>query len=515
MSVTLYRKYRPQNFSELVGQNHIKETLQNEIKAGRIAHAYLFSGPKGVGKTTTARLLAKAVNCENLRGAEPCNHCRSCQEITEGRALDVIEIDAASHTQVDNVRENIIPNARTAPSRLKYKIFIIDEVHMLSLSAFNALLKILEEPPLHVIFILATTELHKLPETIISRCQRFDFRRVGISDIKKRLKKISEWEKIKVEEEVIDIIASLAEGSIRDAESILGQVFSLGEKKITKEIAELVLPRSNFELMYNLFSSFLARDKKKSLEVINELVKEGVNIKIFIDQFIDFLRQCILFKIDKNLEDLSFYDINAKAGAFNKQIERVDLDFLREIINKLIFYKKEIDYVNISQLPLELLAIDICDYKREKENSNPGNILPEEKEEIPDNKSEAKEKENKQKDSPILKEVADKWQNIVRKLNENNHSLALVLRNCAPLKNKGNELTIGCAFKFHQEKLSEKKSRKIIEDLLTDVLDRQIKAKFVVSEIKFPEEKTKIEDNENNEVDEIIESFGGEVLGEA
>src|SRR3989338_7584274 len=174
MSIALYRKYRPQKFADLVDQNHIKITLENEIKQGRIAHAYLFTGPRGIGKTTTARLLAKAINWEQrtARQSEPCNECFACQNISEGSALDVIEIDAASHTGVDNVRENIIESVRFSPTRLKYKVFIIDEVHMLSISAFNALLKTLEEPPEHVVFVLATTEVHKVPETIMSRCQR-------------------------------------------------------------------------------------------------------------------------------------------------------------------------------------------------------------------------------------------------------------------------------------------------------------------------------------------------------
>ncbi|PJB19346.1 DNA polymerase III, subunit gamma and tau, partial [Candidatus Falkowbacteria bacterium CG_4_9_14_3_um_filter_36_9] len=186
---TLYRKYRPQNFKEVVGQNHIKLTLEQEVESGKIAHAYIFCGPRAVGKTTLARVLAKAVNCERIKAGEhePCNKCSSCQDITIGRNMDIMEIDAASHTGVDNVRENIIASTRIFPSRSKYKVFIIDEVHMLSLSAFNALLKIIEEPPAYVLFILCTTEIHKVPTTIISRCQRFDFKRISLSDMTGKL----------------------------------------------------------------------------------------------------------------------------------------------------------------------------------------------------------------------------------------------------------------------------------------------------------------------------------------
>jgi DNA polymerase-3 subunit gamma/tau len=223
MSNVLYRKYRPQKLADVVGQKHIVQTLFNAIKNNHLGQAYLFTGPRGTGKTSVARILAKTINCLDLQDAQACGKCFNCLTITEGRALDIIEIDAASNTGVDNVRE-IIEAVKLPPTSLKYKVYIIDEVHMLSSGAFNALLKTLEEPPAHVIFILATTEIHKVPETIISRCQRFDFTRLPIQLIIQKLSAIAKSEKIQISPESLEMIALASEGGMRDAESILGQI---------------------------------------------------------------------------------------------------------------------------------------------------------------------------------------------------------------------------------------------------------------------------------------------------
>jgi len=235
MAWVLYRKYRPQKFSEFVGQEHIVKTLTNAISSGLISHAYLFYGPRGSGKTTIARLFAKAVNCQNRKGGdfEPCNQCFSCKEISEGRAVDLIEIDAASHRGIDEIRD-LREGIKFAPTRLKYKVFIIDEAHQLTKEAANALLKTLEEPPSHAIFILATTEIHKMIPTIISRCQRFDFRKLTVPEILKKLEIICQKEKIKIEKVALELIAQNAQGSMRDAESLLDQVSTSFDKKEIK-----------------------------------------------------------------------------------------------------------------------------------------------------------------------------------------------------------------------------------------------------------------------------------------
>jgi DNA polymerase-3 subunit gamma/tau len=264
MSLVLYRKYRPQTFAEIIGQEHVVQTLTNAISSGMISHAYLFAGPRGSGKTSIARLLAKAVNCQNRkeREAEPCNQCSSCLEIMEGRSLDLIEIDAASHRGIDEVRE-LRDGIRFVPTKSKYKVFIVDESHMLTREAFNALLKILEEPPAHAIFVLATTEIQKMISTVISRCQRFDFRKLTSPEIIKRLEIISEKEKVKIEKAALELIALNSGGSIRDGESLLDQALTFSttlNRELRAEDIKELLGLVEIELV-SKFTDFICEKK--------------------------------------------------------------------------------------------------------------------------------------------------------------------------------------------------------------------------------------------------------------
>lgn len=507
MSQTLYRKYRPQTFNELIGQNHIRLTLENEIKNQRISHAYLFTGPRGVGKTTTARILAKAVNCEKRNKAEPCNVCLSCREITNGNSLDTMEIDAASHTQVENVRENIIPNTRTAPTKNKYKVFIIDEAHMLSLSAFNALLKILEEPPAHVIFILATTEVHKLPETIISRCQRLDFKRVAALEIKDCLARIAKEEKIEVADKVLEIISLMGDGSMRDAESILGQVFSLGEKKITLEVAELLLPRSDFLMIFGLWQKLVNKETKEAIELINRLVEEGVDLKYFCRQFIDFLRGAILTKIDQNLGVYSYFQIDKnQKEEFFALLEKTSENDLRQMIEEFVRRQREIDLTPIPQLPLELAVIKLSGLEKAIPRQ-PSKVNP--KELTLGREEPAKPVIESGED---LKEIENKWVEMVKSLNHQNHSLALVLKNCRPISLNGQNLTIGCNFSFHQERLSDRKNLEKVEKIIHEVIKKKLKIKFIVSPAVSDGSQSAEEDGKEKNINDVLEAFSGEVV---
>src|SRR5262252_5813475 len=290
------RKFRPQLFEELVGQKPIVQTLQNAIQMDRIGHAYLFSGPRGVGKTTTARILAKGLNCERGPTVTPCNVCPSCQEIASGRSIDVFEIDAASNTGVDNIRE-LRESAKYAAARSRYKIFIIDEVHMLSSSAFNALLKILEEPPPHVVFIMATTERHKVPATILSRCQQFIFKTISPSEIHAHLRQIADREGVKIADRALSYIVKASEGSMRDAQSRLDQIISFSGQEVVDEDVRDVLGFIPSEILERTLDALADRNSKALIENIAIVVDQGLNLQQYVREFIGKIRDLLIIKL--------------------------------------------------------------------------------------------------------------------------------------------------------------------------------------------------------------------------
>ena len=293
--LVIARKYRPQTFDEVVGQEHIARTLKNAIEMKRMAHAYLFSGPRGVGKTTTARILAKALNCQIGPTSSPCNQCTACTEITDGRALDVIEIDGASNRGIDEVRE-LRENVKFTPSSLRYKIYIIDEVHMLTDPAFNALLKTLEEPPEHIVFMFATTEPHRIPLTIKSRCQRFNFKLIPRVQIIERLKHICQKENIKIDQDSLMLIARSGEGSMRDAESIMDQVVSYTGKEVKKEEVIFILGILPMELLNRATDMIIESRPKDILNLLDEINEGGYNIHQFINDLRQHFRNILILK---------------------------------------------------------------------------------------------------------------------------------------------------------------------------------------------------------------------------
>jgi DNA polymerase-3 subunit gamma/tau len=286
------RKWRPQRFEDVVGQEHITNTLKNAIKENRIAHAYLFTGPRGVGKTTTARILAKTLNCENRKDSEPCNECEMCKSIQNSRLIDIIEIDAASNRGIDEIR-TLRDSVKYAPTRGKYKVYIIDEVHMLTRESFNAFLKTLEEPPEHIIFIFATTDVHKLPLTIISRCQRYDFRRIQLDKIKETLKMIADEEKIDIDDKTLTIIAKKADGALRDAESYFDQVVAFSKGKIDAELVKQMLNLIDEEIYFNISDAVIEKDFRVVFQTSEKIYENGWDFGDFLDGLIEHFRNIL------------------------------------------------------------------------------------------------------------------------------------------------------------------------------------------------------------------------------
>ncbi len=535
MSVTIYRKYRPQAWAEISGQNHVKVTLAFEIATGKIAHAYLFSGPRGVGKTTAARIFARAVNClerakrspQDGDAGEPCGACESCLAIAEGRALDVIEIDAASHRGIDAVRENIIENARFSPSRLACKVFIIDEVHMLTTEAFNALLKSLEEPPSRVVFILATTELHKVPQTILSRCQRFDFRKIPFTDLVERLHALAEREKVKVDRRTLEEIARQSEGSLRDAESLLGKVLTMGDgKRVTYDEALVVLPRSDAESLASFVDALLHRDARSAIMTIGDCLEGGVDLDQFATDAIELLRKTLLTRMSGN-PDVFTSELDEEG---KKRLEGwaslAEPAWLVPAIETLMDKRRDIKTSHPAQLPLELAVVRICEGLPAAPETSGGAAVqrpaprpavrqavpapaaaPSPAKAVPSAAEVIAVKEAElaaAAEPPVLEAVGDgapaiaesavpvttvetiraRWKEFMEKAGEQNHGLLYLLGVGSPVEVAGKIVRIGFDFAFHKDKLNQEKNRRMIEKALAGIIGAEVRVEGVLLEKK-------------------------------
>jgi len=532
MSTTLYRKYRPSDFSQVIGQKHIVQTLKNAIRSGRVGQAYLFAGPRGTGKTSIARIFAKAINCTSLKNGEPCQKCEACKAISDGKSLDIIEIDAASHTGVDNIRE-LKETVKLPPSALKYKVYIIDEVHMLSGGAFNALLKTLEEPPAHVVFILATTEVHKIPETILSRVQRFDFTRLTIEEIIKRLSEIAKLEKVKVDREALEIIASSSEGGMRNAESLLGQVIALEDKQITAKEVEFILGTVSEKEMADFVGLIIEKKFPGVFSKISGLRDSGTDFKNFGKSLLNYLRQMLIIKINPDLgEKLSFEMTKEKLEQIKKQVSSISAGEILNFINTL---QENMERFKNSQIHQLFLEASIASLVISSDNPKQNNSVISQAKKVPaispspasaksigkkeevnyQNKTIAKPEKkinrpNSQNISADLDLVLTNWPGVIEALKEYNHSLSSVLKMSRPAFIEGNYLLLKTKYDFYKEKIAETKTRLTIEEAIDKITGVHLKLK-VLTEKEFAEDYPDFKEKKNI-LQEAVDIFGGKIV---
>ncbi len=538
MTEVLYRKYRPLNFDDVVGQQHVIKTIKNSIKNDKVAHAYLFSGSRGIGKTTIARILAKVINCENPKDSNPCNECDICQSINQNKFLDMVEIDAATHTQVDKMRD-IIDRINFTPSFGKYKVYIIDEVHMLSKGAFNALLKTLEEPPSHVVFILATTEIHKIPATIISRCQRFDFRRLKVVEITNCLTDIAKKEGVKVSKKALDFIAINANGGMRDSESLMGQILSVSGDEITLEDVQEILSVVDISISIKMVGLILEKKYSEAIEYIDEITDSGYDIEQFTISIIEFSRKLLLIKISSDMEQHFASEMTEEQITELKKLSEVaTLSQVVQIIREFIKAKEGIRSAIIPQLPLELAVAQIAiedkdgksltnsdknDYNRKiakpikkiteqvsksvkqsgdfikksieggesiirdaivnkNEEAEIKNTEPVKIEEIKETEDKVVEKQKDIESNISLELVKDEWCDILEEVKPHNHSLTAFLKTCQPVATAENEILISCEYSFHKDKLNKLENKIIIENVMKEIFKTEILVKFIAHE---------------------------------
>jgi len=479
MSQVLYRKYRSQNFDELRGQNHISPILKNAVKKGSISHAYLFTGSRGTGKTSAARIFTKAINCSKLSKGNPCNKCESCKAITDGKFMDLVEIDAASNRGIDQIRE-LKERIEFNPVEGKYKVYIIDEVHMLTSEAFNALLKTLEEPPEHVIFILATTDSHKLPPTILSRCQRYDFRLGSDGEIAQLIDDIAKKEGIKISSEAKDILVHNAKGSFRDALSLLdvvysGQLDTAKPKEINANEVKDILGIPDSTMVYYLLEKLVENDKSAALEMVEEIDREGVNLQQFVKYTLQMLKDILTKKMKEELDENEY--------SFAKDLDIQDIVML---INGFLKIERNLKNSSIPVLELEVLVGEMNFNSREvseakstsktkgsstSQKSKPNNQKDDQGKSASKDKKESSGKEKKQKEGTglTLQIIKKDWKKVTKKIQPANGHLFAFLDRVNLMSFENDKLVLEVPFQFHKDRIEDPKSREAIHTVCQEV----------------------------------------------
>jgi len=519
--LSYYRKYRPQTFEEVVGQEHITRTLQNAVRLNRLAHAYLFSGPRGTGKTTTARILAKSLNCEKGPTPNPCGQCPMCQRITSGYALDIMEIDGASNRRIDEIRE-LRDKIKFVPTEGRFKVYIIDEVHMLTDPAFNALLKTLEEPPAQVIFVLATTQPHKLPATILSRCQRFDFKRISIQDMIDRLGLVAEKEGLKVSLDSLTLIARSAQGSMRDSLSILDQIVSYTGEKIELEDVIVTLGMVDTVTLFNLVEVIADKNCTKALELVDQLVGEGKDLRQVCKDLIEYFRNLLLVKVCENVEELVVGTKEFKKQLY-QQAESFSSSELLKIISALAETESSMRWEPQERLLLEVALIRLTSKEEgakervseERMAESRGDSL----ESLKQSRTKVLPIPDQQAEELSLERVQRDWSKVLEGVKAKRMSAFPLLVEGKPIKLEGGVLTLG--FKkessFHKEHLQSRENKGIVEEVLANIFQEGIKIACVSSDEEQKEEgepPAKVDLEESPLVEKTLSLFeGSKIVG--
>ncbi len=493
--MVFYRKYRPQKISELIGQEHIKSALQSALQSGKVAHAYLFAGPRGSGKTTTARILAKAINCEvNIRTAkkstdelpsfnEPCNQCSACLAITNGSFLDLIEIDAASNRGIDDIRD-LREKIRLAPTQGRYKVYIIDEAHMLTGEAFNALLKTLEEPPPHAVFILCTTLAEKLPVTIISRCTRFDFKKASLSDLEKALSLVADKEGVDISQEALLRIAQLADGSFRDALSLLDQL-AARNTRIEVEHVNTLCALASVDTISQLVDYLIANQIDKAIILVNEVVNRGSDLKRFTEELVEYLRS--MFFVANGLAEMVAH--NYYSGDVLEKLKLQAQNWPQATIKKALRLftqaANEVKNAVIAQLPLELAIAELIgdsshnlqavasasDNPSTSKNEGDVESGQQSRRKLPSSPlSTDEEKAKVPLATEKLESIEQKWPDLLKAVKKHNISVESLLRLAKPVSLVDNVMTLEVAYRFHKERIESAQVHNLINQVAREIL---------------------------------------------
>ena len=558
--IVFARKYRPKDFEEITGQSHITTTLKNAITHDRVAHAYLFAGPRGVGKTTTARILAKALNCEKGPTTKPCNKCASCLEIASGSSLDIFEIDGASNNGIDQIR-SLRENAKFTPVKGRFKIYIIDEVHMLSGEAFNALLKTLEEPPPHVKFILATTHAHKVPPTVLSRCQRFDFRRIPTKEILESLHAIAKKESLSINENALRLIAKYGEGSMRDSQVMLDQIVSFTQGSVSEKDVAGILGIVDNEVLFAISEAVSGKDSKSALNIVGDLTDGGKDLMQVVLGLIEHFRNIAVAKVSKDPGSL----IDSAADEIKRYCESAGNFTIEQILYIIYTLSNTIDFMrktSLARIPFEAALVKLTQNSGvvpmadiiKRIEALEGGMLPSAPaqavaavtktpdklepvktftEPIPAPPVPSQKSSDQAPQTSNLNEILSSWAKVINYIKAKKMSIAHYLQEGSPISLDGGVITIGFAgeHKFHKETLESNDNRKLIEQAVKETLGLDVKIALAVSGadvkkykgdngyIADPEDGDNMKDPSGEESDPIvkkaIEMFGGKRISES